>query len=287
MSSKKIASGGRFGGVAALLCLAFLVMPFGVAEAHLPVAEPDKFTVSSGEAVNIAAGLAEPLIEFAYSPENLLALGYAGNFAELTGNILYADGSAKEISFSPSDEAKPGESTFSKAVVPIEKTGTSVISMKFDFNSGTRPTVAYGKTLVNWAKDGVSTKRAGGDDVLEIVQAEDTGPLSAGDGIAVKVFLRGRELPGATASATYKGAPLPDPDEAEEGEESNNEYLHKDTDASGLVAFNLDRPGTWVVAMEYVDEAAPKNKREYDEGGGYEEWKGIRYRASLVFEVAE
>jgi uncharacterized GH25 family protein len=252
------------------------------ASAHLPVAEPDKFSATPGSAVNIRAGLAEPLIEFAYSHTNLLAVGYAGKFAELTGEIRYLDDSRSKIVFSPSDPSSPEKSEFEVAAVTIEKPGTSVIAMRFDFNSGTRPTVAYGKTLVNWAKDDSATKRIGGDDVLEIVQADTTGPLAADDEISVNIFLRGKALPSAKVSATYKGAPLPDPDKAEEGEESNNEYLHSDTDASGKVAFKLDRPGTWVVGIEYVDESAPKSKQEYAD---YPEWKGIRYRGTLVFDV--
>jgi hypothetical protein len=264
----------------------FLFLTPGLAGAHLPVAEPDRFTVSAGGAVNLSFGLAEPLIEYAYSPDNVLRLGYAGKFAALEADIFYIDGTRSAIALPPA-VPEPGESTFYKGSVAVEKSGTSVVGMRFDFNSGGRPTVAYGKTLLNWAKDGAATKRFGGSDVLEIVGANDTGPLSVGSEIAVSVLLRGKALPSATASATYKGAPLPDPADAEEGEENNNEYLHKDTDALGRVAFTLDRPGTWVVAMEYVDGMAPKNKPEYDEEGRYPEWQGIRYRASLVFHVGE
>jgi len=282
--TKKITGCGNFARLV-FAGAALTVMLAGSASAHLPVAAPDKFTVPAGGSVNIEAGLAEPLIEFEYSPENILAAGYAGKFAAIAGEVRYADGAASAISFAPSNPAKPDESKFSKAAVSIEKPGTAVITMKFDFNSGNRPTVAYGKTLVNWTKDGSAAKFIGGDGVLEISQAEDTGPLSSGGEVAVRVSLRGKALANAVASATYKGAPLPDPGKAEEGEERNNEYLHKETDTSGRVAFTLDRPGTWVVAMEYVDEGAPKNKQEYE--AEYTEWKGVRYRASLVFDVAK
>jgi uncharacterized GH25 family protein len=155
--------------------------------------------------------------------------------------------------------------------------------MRFDFNSGTRPTVAYGKSLINWTADSSSVRRYGGDDVLEITQAENLGPISWGDEITVLATLRGQPLGGARISATYDGAPLPA--SSEEGEERNNEYLFRTTDASGKAAFRPDRPGTWVVAIEYNDETAPKNKEEYNNQERYPEWKGIRYRAALVFQV--
>ncbi|MDR3321407.1 MAG: DUF4198 domain-containing protein [Synergistaceae bacterium] len=280
MTIKRIKNSCNIFFACSFVC-AFLLMLSGAASAHLPVAVPDKFTAAPGDAVNISAGLAEPLIKFGYSPENLLAAGYAGKFAELTGQVWYTDGPGGIIQFSPENQANPENSLFDKASVHVEKPGTSVIAMRFDFNSGDQPTVGYGKTLLNWGRDDGATKRVGGDDVLEIVQTSATGPLASGDVITVKVYLRGRELPNAEASATYDGAPTGwSTDEPE-----NNEYLHANTDSSGNVKFTLDRPGTWVVGMEYIDETAPKNKPEYDEEEGYNEWKGVRYRATLVFNV--
>ncbi|MDR1977987.1 MAG: DUF4198 domain-containing protein, partial [Synergistaceae bacterium] len=247
-----------------LICAAFLTVLSNAASAHLPVAEPDKFTVSPGGSINISAGLAEPLIEFAYSPEMLLELGYAGNFAELTGEVRYSDDSRTAISFSTANPSNPIESKYSKAVVPIGKPGTAVIATRFDFNSGTRPTVAYGKTLVNWAADSSATGRHGGDEVLEIVQVGDSGPLSVGEEVKAQVFLRGRPLAGVSVSATYGGAPLPNKP-ANEDEANNNEYIHKTTDASGQASFRLNRAGTWIMAIEHVDDTAPKNKSEYDD----------------------
>jgi hypothetical protein len=280
LTIKRIENSRKIFLACAFIC-AFLLMLSGIASAHLPVADPDKFIVAQGGAVNISAGLAEPLIKFGYSPENILAAGHAGNFAALTGQVWYAGGPGGIIQFSPENKSNPEKSLFHKANVSIEKPGTSVIDMRFDFNSGTRPTVAYGKTLVNWAKDSGATKRLGGDGVLEIVQTSATGPLSKGDEITIKVYLRGKELPNTEASATYKGAPTG----WSTDEPDNNEYLHANTDSSGNVKFKLDRPGTWVIGMEYIDETAPKNKPEYDEEDGYKEWLGIRYRATLVFNV--
>jgi hypothetical protein len=262
---------------------AFIVMFFVIpAGAHLPVPQPGKFLVKPGESIEVKAGLAEPLIKFDYSKEKMAEVGHDGGVASLTAAIKYADGSGASIPLAPANEAQPGDSSYNKGNVVVEKPGTSVVMMRYDFNSGTRPTVAYGKSLINWAADSVSTQRYGGDDVLEITQAENLGPISWGDEIAVLVTLRGQPLGGAKVSATYDGAPLPA--SSEEGEEKNNEYLFSKTDASGKVAFRPDRPGTWIVAIEYIDEAAPKNKDEY-KAERYPEWKGIRYRSVLVFQV--
>jgi uncharacterized GH25 family protein len=262
------------------LFMMFFVVPAG---AHLPVPLPDKFEVAVGESVEIRAGLAEPLIKFDYSKENLAKLGHDGGVSTLSGEIKYADGSGAPISFSPADAAKPEDSFYDGGSVTVEKPGTSVVAMRFDFNSGTRPTVAYGKSLINWTADSSSVKRYGGGDVLEITQADNSDPISWGDEITVLVTLRGQPLGNAKVSATYDGAPLPA--SSEEGEERNNEYLFKETDASGKVAFRPDRPGTWVIAIEYNDDAAPVNKEEYKSAERYPEWNGIRYRAALVFPV--
>jgi uncharacterized GH25 family protein len=263
-----------------MLILMFFVVPAG---AHLPVPQPGKFQVKPGEPIEVRVGLAEPLIKFDYSKERMAKLGHDGGVSSLASEIKYADGSGAVIPLSPSNGTQPEDSFYNKGSVVVEKAGTSVLAMRFDFNSGTRPTVAYGKSLINWTADSSSTKRYGGDDVLEITQAENLGPISWGDEIILLVTLRGQPLSGAKVSATYDGAPLPA--SSEEGEEKNNEYLFSNTDASGKVAFRPDRPGTWVAAIEYIDEAAPKNKKEYDNAQRYPEWKGVRYRGALVFQV--
>ncbi|MDR1732749.1 MAG: DUF4198 domain-containing protein [Synergistaceae bacterium] len=265
----------------AVLFSVFSVTAARPAAAHLPVAAPDKFAASTGETVNIRAGLAEPLIEYAYSVENLLDAGHAGGHATMTGKVRFADGSSTPLSFSPADRNAPGKSLFDTASVKIEKPGTAVVAFRFDFNSGTRPTVAFGKTLLNWTADMSATARIGDENVLEVVQDADTGPVSSGQAVTFQFLLRGAPLAGAVVSATYDGAPLPE--KPEEGEESNNEYIHATTDASGRVTFIPDRPGTWVIGCEYLDGSAPKNKPEYNDAARYPEWKGIRYRGTLTF----
>lgn len=264
----------------------FLSMLYGVeAGAHLLVVDPETFTVPVGSSVRIQTGLAEPLISYVYSRENLLSLGYAGGVANLRGAVHYADATTVALdgaAFLPANAANPASSDHDVASVTIGRAGTVVLATRFEFNSGTRPTVAYAKGLVNWTADGAATKRYGGDEVLEIVQVGDSGPLALGDEITVQVRLRGTPLANATASATYDGAPLPH--NPEEGEEENNEYIHKTTDFSGTVRFRLNRAGTWVIAMEFIDEAAPQSDPNH---AAYDDWKGIRYRSTLLLPVTD
>jgi hypothetical protein len=254
----------------------------GSADAHLPIAQPDRFTSAVGEKIGIKAGLAEPLIDFDYSAESMLKAGFAGGRVSMTGNVRYADGSVSAISFLPS-RIPSEESRFDRSSFEISKPGTAVVMFRFDFNSGTRPTVAYGKTLINWTADKLAGELVGGGDVLEIAQVGDSGPTARGQEIPVQLFLRGKPLANAAITATYDGAPLPE--KPEKGEENNNEYIHKTTDSSGKASFAPDRPGIWVIGSEFVDESAPKDKPEYGDKERYPEWKGIRYRATLVFEV--
>jgi uncharacterized GH25 family protein len=281
MFNKKMSFLRMTGGL--VLTALILMLSASSAIAHLPVPQPDRFEVSPGKSVEVKVGLAEPLIKFDYSKERLAALNNDGGVSSLTSEIKYADGSGVPISLSPANGAQPGNSFWNVGSVVVEKPGTSVVMMRFDFNSGTRPTVAYGKSLINWTADAASTQRHGGDDVLEITQAENLGPISWGDEITVAVTLRGQPLGDAKISATYDGAPLPA--SSEEGEERNNEYVFSKTDASGKVTFRPDRPGTWVIALEYIDETAPRNKEEYNNTERYSQWKGIRYRAALAFQV--
>lgn len=253
-----------------------------VASAHLLVALPDRFETATGGNLLLKAGLSEPLITFVYSRENLLALGYAGNVAKFSGNVFYADGTSSALAdamFTPANTARPASSDHDIANLSIQKTGTTIIAPRFDFNSGTRPTVATAKTFINWTSDGMATKRCFGNDAIEIVMAENISRVSVGDTLKVRVFLRGQPLPNATVSATYDGAPT-DPNSDEPNE---NEYLHVDTDSNGYATFTgIDRANKWVIGIEFIDENVAKNNPDYS---SYTDWKGIRYRGSILLPV--
>lgn len=262
-----------------------LVLLAGSASAHLPVFHPEKLSIPVGEEIKALAGLSEPLIVMAYSREQLLARGYAGNpgVVDMSGTIFYADGSNTYLEpskFTPVNTVNPANTNPASADADavrfkIEKSGTAVAALSFNFNSGTRPTVAYGKTLMNRAADGMAAKRLGGDSVLEIVFLDNVSTVRDGDTVRAQVFLRGKPLAGAEVSATYDGAPR----HVGSDEPDNNEYLHADTDSEGKVSFVMDRPGTWVIGIEYVDETFdPKNP-------AYPENKGVRYRGTVLFPV--
>jgi hypothetical protein len=269
--------------------LALILLAAGYAGAHLPVVDLGGFSFPVGSSVRLTAGLAEPLISMVYSREQLLALGYAGNpgVANLSGTVHYADGSKTLLAagdFSPVNvanpaNADPASADANVASFNIEKAGTVAVTTRMDFNSGERPTVAFGKTLINRVTDGVATRRLGDDDVLEIVFTDDaaSATVKSGDTMNVQVFLRGKVLANAEVFATYDGAPR----HMDSDEPDNNEYLHADTNADGKVAFVIDRSGNWVIGIEYIDEAFdPQNP-------AYAPSKGVRYRGTILFPVTE
>jgi hypothetical protein len=262
-------------------------MAAGYAHAHLPVVDLGGFSFPVGSSVRLTAGLAEPLVTMVYSRELLLARGYAGDpgVANLSGAVFYADGEKALLDqavFTPvnlTDPANvnPASADADVAVFKVEKPGTVAVAMRLDFNSGTRPTVAFGKTFVNRAADGVANRRLGGDDVLEVVFTDDDASVAVkpGDTVNAQVFLRGKPLANAEVSATYDGAPR----HADSEEPDNNEYLHADTNAEGKVAFVVDRTANWVIGVEYVDESHdPQNP-------AYAPSKGVRYRGTIFFPV--
>jgi hypothetical protein len=266
---------------------AFVVLAAGCAYAHLPVVDFDGFSFPVESSVKLTAGLAEPLITMAYSPEHLLAVGYAGNpgVANLSGAIFYANGEKTVLApkdFAPVNTTNPSDtdpanSGASVATFKIEKPGTVAATTRLDFNSGTRPTVAFGKTFINRTTDGLATRRLGGDDVLEIVFTDDTASaaVKTGDTVNAQVFLRGKPLANAEVSATYDGAPK----HTDSDEPDNNEYLHADTNADGRVAFVVDRAAKWVIGIEYVDEAFDPQNAAYTPSAG------VRYRATILLPV--
>jgi hypothetical protein len=275
-------------GAWALLAFALIVFMAGGAEAHLLVVSPDVFSCPVESSIKLTSGLSEPLLTMAYSREGLLARGHAGDpgVANLSGAIDYADGEKKVLgpdAFVPANLADPANANPASADVSVisfkvEKPGTVTVTASLSFNSGTRPTLAFGKTFLNRAADGAGLKRFGGDEVLEIVFTDDaaSAAIKTGDTVNVGVFLRGKPLAGANVSATYDGAPRHE----DSDEPDNNEYLHADTNAEGKTAFVVDRPGTWVIGVEYVDEAFdPRNP-------AYSPSKGVRYRGTVLFPVA-
>lgn len=263
----------------------FVLAAAGCASAHLLVANPDKFSAPVGEQVRLATALSEPLITMVYSRESLLARNIAGNpgVANLSGSVFYKDGAATALApagfaaVCTTDAANTNPASADANVVSfkVEKEGTVVVTTRLDFNSGKRPTIAFAKTFLNRAADGATTRRVAGDDVLEIVPADDVASVAKNDTVKVQVFLRGKPLAGAEVSATYDGAPR-----AGQGDEpDNNEYLHVKTDADGKASFTMDREGTWVIGVEYIDEAFdPQNP-------AYTPSNGARYRGTLLFPV--
>ncbi len=264
-----------------------VILLAGSASAHLPVVNPEKFSVPVGDSVKAITGLSEPLLDMIYSRERLLALKLAGNpgVVDMSGTIFFADGSKTVIEssgFTPVNTKNPANtdpiSADANAVVlKIEKEGTAVAALRLDFNSKNRPTSSFAKTFINRTSDGMAMKRLGGDEVLEIVMLDDVSSVKRDDTVRAQVFLRGKPLSNAVISATYDGAPR----RVDSDEPDNNEYLYADSNADGKVSFTMDRAGIWVIGVEYIDETFdPKNP-------AYTENKGVRYRGTVLFPVSE
>ena len=262
-------------GIASIMMLAS-----GPASAHLLVAYPDKFDAKEGEKIEVAIGLAEPLIAMNLSKEKILAKGFAGNpgVVHLQGSVLFHDGTETALAdFKPINPElphlhDPAEATADKTEFSIQKPGTIVVKARMDFNSSKRPTVTFAKTLINWKNDGQTGKKLGGEEVLEIVLLNDPGPVKVGDSLTAQVFLRGKPLAGADISATFDGAP-------KHKDSEENDYLTAKTDADGKVTFKFDTAKPWVIGLEYIDETHDSKNPAYPEKAG------IRYRSSVTFPV--
>lgn len=260
--------------------LASVFMCSSLVQAHLLVVQPDRFTVRQGEDVRVNMGLSEPLITMDLSLEKILAKGYGGKpgVASLSSYVLYRDGSEAVIENlvpvnlnNPSD-VNPANANANQSKFTLQKSGTAVINARMQFNSGKRPTIAYGKTFLNWQKDNLVNRRLAGNDVLEIVFTGNIGPVRVGQTVTVQAFLRGKPLANAEISATYDGAPT------HEGSEEND-YIVKKTNRNGQASFKMDRPNQWVIGIEYVDEKFNSNNPAYPEN------TGVRYRSSILFPV--
>jgi hypothetical protein len=162
------------------------------------------------------------------------------------------------------------------ATIKIEKPGTAVVQGKFsgDMDLGkwdpslagiVNHSASHVKTFLNLTNDGMATKRLGGNDVLEVVFAEevpDSG-LRAGNEVKFKFYLKGAPYKNEGVFATYIGAPV----YTDEIGDEVNDYLTATTDENGIAAFTPDRAEGWFVgAMIEGDELVEKYGKEY--GGG-------------------
>lgn len=90
-------------------------------------------------------------------------------------------------------------------------------------------------------------QRAG--DVLEITPLVDVSRLKTGDTLPVKVWFRGKPLPGAEIEATYAGF----------SQQPNQFAFHGRTDAQGVAKVKLLGPGVQLIAVTHKEPYPDKN----------------------------
>jgi hypothetical protein len=152
------------------------------------------------------------------------------------------------------------------ATFPIDHAGTAAVvgEVKMTLNVGfmTMPmsasneVVAHSKTFLNLTNDGIATKQFGGDDVLEVVFAEEVPKdgIKIGDTVKFKVLYMGSPLANADVNASYIGAEAVygGPGEGWVNLLFEDEPLH--TDGDGFVTLTFDHASGWFVVVESIDE---------------------------------
>jgi Synergist-CTERM protein sorting domain-containing protein len=122
--------------------------------------------------------------------------------------------------------------------------------------SASNEVVAHSKTFLNLTNDGMATKQFGGDDVLEVVFAEEVPKdgIKIGDTVKFKVLYKGSPLANADVNASYIGAEATygGPGEGWVNLLFEDEPLHTDND--GFVTLTFDHASGWLVVVELVDE---------------------------------
>jgi hypothetical protein len=121
--------------------------------------------------------------------------------------------------------------------------------------SASNEVVAHSKTFLNLTNDGMAAKRFGGDDVLEVVFAEEVPKdgIKIGDTVKFKVLYKGSPLANADVNASYIGADATygGPGEGWVNLLFEDEPLH--TDSDGFVTLTFDHASGWLVVVEEID----------------------------------
>jgi hypothetical protein len=270
--------------IAAMLSLSVtLVFTSSGAFAHKFVVSPDNFNVPA----NGATGISATFTEIIGVPEYSLSLtGMIYSQMDTSFEVLYKDGTDSAIlntAFKPYDSKTMTETSAEKSDVEyagfsVAKTGTAIVNAKFrgtiDLSQfggeGTAESVSHSKTFLNLTNDGMAARRFGGDDVLEVVFAQDapSGGVKVRDKIEFKFFLKGEPLRNAPVFASYVGAPLYTIKEGED-DVPVNDYLEATTDSNGIATFKPDSAAPWFVGA-------------FSGEGGSEEYGG-----GILFQVRE
>ena len=231
-------------GVIVSLFVLIFVLSAPAALAHNFTLDPDCFVVPVGG----LAGITSTFTEIVGSPDISLSRMPSDYpfFLPMTASFeVFYKGDANS---SPIAEAsfKPGfRGDYAK--FEVKKAGTAVVQGKFSGMGGM--VISHVKTFLNLTRDGVATKRFGGDDVLEVVFAEDVPAdgVQVGDTVRFTFYLNGSPLANESVFASYAGAPQHTIKEGESDVDINYDYLTAKTDANGVAAFTFDQAQGWFV----------------------------------------
>ncbi|MDR1019821.1 MAG: DUF4198 domain-containing protein [Synergistaceae bacterium] len=261
--------------IAAVLSVT-LAFASSTAFAHKFVVAPDNFNVPAGG----AAGISVTFTEIIGVPEySLSATGAIYSQMDTSFEVRYKGGTVSAIlnsTFKPysSKTMTAGdieESDVEYAKFGVTNTGTAVVNASFrgtvDLSKfggeGTSESISHSKTFLNLTNDGMATTRLGGNDVLEVVFAQDApaGGFIEGAIVKFQFFLNGAPLQNAPVFASYVGAPTHTIKEGDNDVEVND-YLEATTDGNGMASFTLDQEAAWFVGAFHGEGTS----QEY--GGG-------------------
>ena len=126
----------------------------------------------------------------------------------------------------------------SKAI--LEKEGTVVLDARIVFPYYKWSMRGYAKQILNAKKDGRSTKRVGGDSVLEIVPLSEVSDFVPGKTVAFQLFFKGKPKPGARIEWADEKSPVVRPrrPDGKLGSPENTKEIAL-TDENGIFDFTL------------------------------------------------
>ncbi len=130
----------------------------------------------------------------------------------------------------------------SKAI--LEKEGTVVLDARIVFPYYKWSMRGYSKQILNAQKDGRSTKRVGGDNVLEIVPLSEVSDFVPGKTVAFQLFFKGKPKPGARVEWADEKSPVVRPrrPDGRLGSPENTTEVAI-TDENGIFDFTLRNAG--------------------------------------------
>ena len=181
-------------------------------------------------------------------------------------------------------DVKSGDQTITKrrndylhAQATLGKMGTVILNASGDL----APRMAYkgySKQILNARRDGASTKRVGGDGVLEIVPLSEVADFVPGKTVAFKVFVKGQPLKGVKIEWADEKSPVvrPKGPNGRLGSPENTKTIAI-TDEDGIFDFTLRNAGYNCFGL--MPPGIPSGR--YKDGKEIKEW----FASTLIIDV--